>query len=315
VDPDVSGNFSSLGHNLIGDGTSSTGFTASGDQVGTSLKPINPLLTAVGNFLVPQQTSRALQAGDASNAPATDERGQPRIVDDDRNLDSDGPKIDIGAVDFQPTEVSITASGSPGSASPGGTITYTITVKTGKGDNPSVSNLTLNDAIPAQTTFESFTAPGGWSVSPPAVGGTGTVTATFVSLGPSSTASFTLKVKVNTSVTASSTTNTATIKTTSPDPTTADNSATVKTVLSALTLLSPQLLPGTAVASATADSATPQPPKLSETAGVALAGSSADMLPSSVLADTKLHLVLWRDESWWPQFFVEDLLPPGIPRW
>jgi uncharacterized repeat protein (TIGR01451 family) len=231
VDPDVSGNFSSLGHNLIGDGTSSTGFTASGDQVGTSTKRINPLLTSVGNFLIPQQTSPALQAGDASNAPATDERGQRRIVDDDLNLDSDGPKIDIGAVEFRPTDISITLSGSPSSVSPGGTITYTITVKTGKGDNPSVNNLTLADAVPAQTTFQSFTAPGGWAVTAPAVGGTGTVKATFKSLASSSTATFTLKVKVNNPATASSTTATATITTTSPDPTTADNSASVKTTI------------------------------------------------------------------------------------
>jgi uncharacterized repeat protein (TIGR01451 family) len=231
VDPDVSGSFSSLGHNLIGDGSSSTGFTASGDQVGTSTKPIDAQLTVGRNFLVPQQSSPALQAGDSTNAPATDERGQSRIVDDDRNLDSDGPKIDIGAVEFQPTDISITVSGSPSSASPGGIITYTITVKTGTGDNPSVTNLTLADAVPAQTTFQSFTAPGGWAVTQPPVGGTGAVKATFVSLGTSSTVSFTLKVKVNNPATAPSTANTATITTTSPDPTTADNSASVKTVI------------------------------------------------------------------------------------
>jgi uncharacterized repeat protein (TIGR01451 family) len=236
VNPDVNGNFVSLGHNLIGDGSGSAGFGVTGDQVGTSTKPINPLLTVVGNFLVPQQISPALQAGDPTKAPADDERGLPRIVDDDANLDNDGPKIDIGAVEFQPTDPSVTVSGSPSSVIPGGTITYTITIKTGKGDNK-VSNVTLTDQVPAQTTFQSFTAPAGWVVKKPAVGGTGTVTATFVSLAPSSTASFTLKVKVNTSVTASSTTNTATIKTTSPDPTVADNSATVKTTL----LASPQV--------------------------------------------------------------------------
>jgi uncharacterized repeat protein (TIGR01451 family) len=181
--------------------------------------------------LVPQVGSPALQAGDPSNAPTTDERGLPRIVNDDANLDSDGPKIDIGAVEFQPIDVGITASGSPSSAGPGGTITYTITVKTGTGDNPAVNNLILTDAVPSQTTFQSFTAPGGWAVTAPPVGGTGTVKATVLSLAPSSTATFTLKVKVNKSVTASSTTDTATITTTSPDPTTTDNSATVKTTI------------------------------------------------------------------------------------
>jgi uncharacterized repeat protein (TIGR01451 family) len=229
ADPDVNGFFSSQGHNLIGDVTGSSGFGATGDQVGTSTNPINPLLSVVGNFLVPQVGSPALQAGDRTNAPATDERGLPRIVDDDANFDSDGPQIDIGAAEFQPIDVSITASGSPSSVSPGGIITYTITVKTGKGDNASVNNLTLTDSVPAQTTFQSFTTPAGWTVTAPNVGQTGTVTATFSSLAPSSTASFTLKVKVNSSVTESLTTDTATITTTSPDPTTADNSASVKT--------------------------------------------------------------------------------------
>jgi uncharacterized repeat protein (TIGR01451 family) len=230
VNIDVNGDFVSLGHNLIGDGSGSAGFGAAGDQVGTSTKPIKPLLTVVGNFLVPQQTSLALQAGDPTNAPATDERGLPRIVDDDANLDNDGAKIDIGAVEFQPTDPSVTVSGSPSNISPGGTITYTITIKTGKGDNK-VSNVTLTDQVPGQTTFQSFTFPAGWKVKTPAVGGTGTVTATFAALAPSSTASFTFQVKVKTAPTASSTTNTATITTNSPDSTTADNSASVKTTI------------------------------------------------------------------------------------
>jgi uncharacterized repeat protein (TIGR01451 family) len=230
--PDVDGRFTSLGHNLIGQaGPSSSGFPGSGDQVGTSTNPINPLLSVVGNFLVPQVGSPALQAGDPTSAPATDERGLPRIVNDDANLDSDGPQIDIGAVEFQPSDLSITVSRSPSSVGPGGIITYTITIKTGNGDNPSVNNLTLTDAVPAQTTFQSFTAPGGWAVTAPNVGQTGTVTATFLSLAPSSTASFTLQVRVNSSVTASSTTDAAKITTTSPDPTTADNSASVKTTI------------------------------------------------------------------------------------
>ena len=46
--PDVSsdrvGDFISQGHNLIGDGTGSTEFTATGDLVGTGPSPIDPLL-------------------------------------------------------------------------------------------------------------------------------------------------------------------------------------------------------------------------------------------------------------------------------
>jgi uncharacterized repeat protein (TIGR01451 family) len=231
VHTDVNGHFSSLGHNLIGDGTGSAGFTAAGDQVGTAAKPINPLLGSPGAnggptpTMLPQLGSPAIDAGDNANAPSTDQRGLPRIADGDANVDSDGPVIDIGAVEFQPTDVRITATGSPGSVSPGGTVTYTITVRTGKGDN-AVTKLALSDSVPAQTTFESFTAPIGWIVTAPAVGQTGTVMASFVSLGTNATASFTLVIKVDTSA-AGTIANTATITTISPQPTSAGKTATV----------------------------------------------------------------------------------------
>jgi uncharacterized repeat protein (TIGR01451 family) len=226
--PDVGAPFSSLGHNLIGDGTGSSGFKAAGDQVGTSTNPINPQLSISGNYLVPQQTSPALQAGDATNAPSTDERGLPRVLNDDVNLDSDGAKIDIGAVEFQPTNLTVTVSGSPSSVSPTGTITYTITLKSGNGDNNAL-NVTLSDAVPAQTTFESFTAPSGWIVTAPAVGGTGTVKATLLFFTPNCTASFTLKVKVNAKPTAASTTDTAVVSTTSPESSATRNKASATT--------------------------------------------------------------------------------------
>jgi ELWxxDGT repeat protein len=110
TNPDVNGLFSSLGHNLIGDGTGGTGFTAAADQVGTTAQPVNPMLNPPGNYggptptMVPQLGSPAIDAGDNTNAPASDQRGFPRIVDADPNVDSDGPVIDIGAVEFQPTD-------------------------------------------------------------------------------------------------------------------------------------------------------------------------------------------------------------------
>jgi uncharacterized repeat protein (TIGR01451 family) len=236
VNPDVIGHFSSLGHNLIGNAAGSSGFTAPGDQVGTTAQPIDPMLGPAGNHggptptMVPQLGSPAIDAGDGTNAPARDQRGAPRIADGDQNVDSDGPVIDIGAVEFQPTDVSIAAQGFPGSVSPGGAITYTLIVSTNIGDND-VTKLALSDSVPAQTTFESFTAPAGWVVTLPAVGQTGTVTASLPSLGPKATASFTLTVQASTKPSASSTTNTATISTASPDPTLADNTATVTTTL------------------------------------------------------------------------------------
>ena len=236
INPDVNGRFSSLGHNLIGNATGSSGFTAPGDQVGTAAHPIDPMLGPPGSHggrtptMVPMVGSPAIDAGDNTKAPSTDQRGLPRIVDGDHNVDDDGPVIDIGAVEFQPTDVSIAAKGSPSSVSPGGTLTYTITVNTGKGDN-TITNLALTDTVPAQTTFQSFTAPIGWSVTAPPVGGTGKVTATFGSIGQKATASFTLVVKVSQTAAGSTLTNTSTIATTSPQPTSAGKSATVTTAL------------------------------------------------------------------------------------
>ncbi|MFQ5768489.1 MAG: choice-of-anchor Q domain-containing protein, partial [Acidobacteriota bacterium] len=99
--PDTKGFFSSLGHNLIGDGTGSTGFTGPGDQVGTTTLPIDPLLGPLANNGGPTFTlelllgSPALDAGDpampgsgGSACEALDQRGVAR---------PEGPLCDIGA--------------------------------------------------------------------------------------------------------------------------------------------------------------------------------------------------------------------------
>jgi hypothetical protein len=100
--PDVAGTLSSLGHNLIGDGTGATGFLPS-DLVGTSSAPIDPQLSDLGDHGGPTQTcvllarSPALFAGDTSLVDsATDQRGYARIVNG---------TVDIGAVEMQPGEI------------------------------------------------------------------------------------------------------------------------------------------------------------------------------------------------------------------
>src|SRR5215218_2953416 len=57
----------------------------------------------------------------------------------------------------------------------GANLTYTITV-TNAGPN-NAQSVQLTDPVPASTTFVSFTAPPGWTITTPFVGGTGTVTA------------------------------------------------------------------------------------------------------------------------------------------
>ena len=99
--PDVSGNFTDAGNNLIGDRTGSTGFTIS-TLVGTSANPINPKLTPLQNNGGGTFTnalladSPAINAGKNALIPAgitTDQRGAgfDRI--------SQGT-VDIGALEF-----------------------------------------------------------------------------------------------------------------------------------------------------------------------------------------------------------------------
>ncbi len=92
--PDVAGPLTSIGHNLIGDGTGSWGFVST-DRVGVA-----PRLGPLQNNGGPTQTmallpgSPAIGAGDPTNAPEWDQRGPgyPRVVNG---------RLDIGAFEVQ----------------------------------------------------------------------------------------------------------------------------------------------------------------------------------------------------------------------
>jgi hypothetical protein len=98
--PDLFATVTSQGHNLIGNGSGGTGFTAT-DLVGTAASPIDPLLGPLQDNGGPTQTmallpgSPAIDAGDNTDAPPFDQRGPgfPRIA---------GGFIDIGAFEVQP---------------------------------------------------------------------------------------------------------------------------------------------------------------------------------------------------------------------
>ena len=86
TNPDVRGNFTTDGHNFIGNVGFSSGFTnnVSGDQVGTSSLPKDAQLDALKNNGGPTDTyallstSTAINAGDDALAPPTDQRGYLR---------------------------------------------------------------------------------------------------------------------------------------------------------------------------------------------------------------------------------------------
>lgn len=100
LDVDVSGDFASQGHNLIGIGYGSTGFGAAGDLVGSFEKPRNPLFGPLQNNGGPTLThallrgSPAIDAGDNTDTLPADQRGVARPKDGN----GDGSRlVDIGA--------------------------------------------------------------------------------------------------------------------------------------------------------------------------------------------------------------------------
>lgn len=100
-----SGTIISLGHNLVYN-ISQSGITpATGDLLGTNAIPVDPLLEPLqdngGSTLTHALKcgSPAIDAGDATDAPSTDQRGEPRIH---------GDGIDIGAFEAQFDKVSAT---------------------------------------------------------------------------------------------------------------------------------------------------------------------------------------------------------------
>jgi uncharacterized repeat protein (TIGR01451 family) len=104
--------------------------------------------------------------------------------------------------------VTVTKDDTPDPVVAGTNLTYTIEVELTGGDGHLVQ---LNDTLPAGTTFVSFTTPGGWSATTPAVGGTGNVNASITDL-VEGLYSFTLVVQVDAGVSGGTVlTNTATV--------------------------------------------------------------------------------------------------------
>jgi uncharacterized repeat protein (TIGR01451 family) len=164
--------------------------------------------------------SPAIDKGNNRTArAAVDQRGLPRIV---------SKTIDIGATEFQ-TDLKVTLSATPKLVPAGGTISYTITVTNAGPDTAGA--VTLSDLLPPGTTFVSFNAPSGWTLTNPSGGSP--ATATTASLAPGTSATFTLVVQVNATAAAGTVlSDTATVPPPPRDPKTTNNSATVKTTVS-----------------------------------------------------------------------------------
>jgi len=137
--------------------------------------------------------------------------------------------IDIANV-FSTADLSVTNAASPNPVAAGSNITYAQVVTN---NGPSAAdNTTLVEAVPANTTFVSLAAPAGWTCVTPAIGGTGNVVCTNLSMAGSTAATFSMIVKVIAG-TANGTvvTDTATVNSSVSDPNSANNSASASTIV------------------------------------------------------------------------------------
>ena len=112
----------------------------------------------------------------------------------------------------------------------GSDVTYTIQVVNG-GPNNAV-NATLSDPLPGTMTFVSLSVPSGWTCSNPAPGAGGTVSCSNPNLAPTGGDVFTIVGHVPAGTPAGTTyTNTASVSSSTFDPTDKNNSSTVSTTV------------------------------------------------------------------------------------
>ncbi len=130
-------------------------------------------------------------------------------------------------------DLAITKTQSTSAPAAGDNLTYTVTV-TNNGPSDA-STVSVSDPLPANTTFVSASGPAGWTLSTPAVGANGTVSATRATLANGSGAqTFTITVKVNAAAaTGTVLANTATVSTSTTDPTASNNTASVSATTTA----------------------------------------------------------------------------------
>ena len=144
--PDCLGNLASEGHNLVQD---TSGCTIAGDLTG-NITGQAPLLGPLRDNGGPTFThallagSPAIDAGDDSAAPATDQRGVAR---------PQGPQSDIGAFEVAFADLGVSQSVSPDPVILGADLTFTLTV-TNRGPSDA-TGVILTDTLPAGVGFVS----------------------------------------------------------------------------------------------------------------------------------------------------------------
>jgi uncharacterized repeat protein (TIGR01451 family) len=172
--------------------------------------------------------SITVNANVLQTAPATETNTALVSGGGEVNLANDSA-TDVASV-VSTADLSITNAASPDPVTAGSNITYTQVVTN---NGPSAAdNAALIEAVPTNTTFVSLAAPSGWTCTTPAVGGTGNIVCTDLSLAGSTAATFSLIAKVNTGTTNGTViTNTASVSSSVNDPNSTNNTASAVTVV------------------------------------------------------------------------------------
>lgn len=129
-----------------------------------------------------------------------------------------------------PPDLAIAMIDAPDPVAPGKALTFRISVAA-RGDRAS-SNVTMRTSVPAGTTFLRAAGPREWTITSPAQGGTGDVTATVASLAAGETAVFQVTVRVDDDLPVeSSIDNTATVSGSTTDANPDNDTATTSTTV------------------------------------------------------------------------------------
>jgi uncharacterized repeat protein (TIGR01451 family) len=189
----------------------------------------NPSVAAgsIGNFQLQVRVNAAVAGGTVITDSVT--VGAANDVNAGNNS---AVALDLVATATQ-ADLALSTSTSPsGQVLAGDNLTYTQTIA--NNGPAAATTVTFTEATPANTTFQAVIAPAGWTCVTPAVGATGTVTCTNPSLTAGSAANINVTVNVNTA-TADGTTITANSSVSSAisDPSAANNSTTVNTLVRA----------------------------------------------------------------------------------
>jgi uncharacterized repeat protein (TIGR01451 family) len=127
-------------------------------------------------------------------------------------------------------DLSMANTASPNPVAAGSNITYTQVVTN---NGPSAAdNVTVVEAVPANTTFVSMGTPAGWTCTTPLSGAAGNIVCSNLSLAGSTAATFSMIVKVNAAATNGTViTDSVTTSSSVSDPNTANNTAIASTVV------------------------------------------------------------------------------------